>query len=579
MTAPTPGPTDWRAELHALASKLARPSASVRTPVRPYPSAQISGGAHATPALRTDGQTAHHAATLASAAPMVVLAVVGVGCACVLAKSPAARAAAAKGLRLGAARLRRTAGMLRLWAAFRFHPRYRLLAIRLESSRWDAMARNAALSKDATTRSDGGYLRRRQVRRVAGGARIALRVPAGSSPAAVRKQLPTIQAHLGQPTGTKIRLQPGGRDDRLYLHVRFNAVARMLPWTAPRGPVRLADPMRLSQTVYGDEITLDVRQRIGVFGTSGSGKSCVQRLIGAHVIAAVDADLDVWDLKQGLESQHYAGKAHRVTTVPDAVARVDWLLETEFPRRADRMRDQGTSTWRETAQDPALVLLVDEGNVLVRGFTAAQWDRFLTVAEQGRALGVYLVWSTQFPKASNLPTALRSQLNVRICLQLISSEEAAVVFKEDVGNGWAPHTLAGDGALLIKSARHTSPEESQAYWLPEDVFRTVVPGRSVAVPAAATVPLSKAADVPPMPTYAPAVPAPQTPVRRTLADRVLDALETFGTPLGVTELAHALDAPKSSTGQACKRLVADGLVLQEAGKYTALTSINATEEN
>lgn len=450
----------------------------------------------------------------------------------------------------------RAVAVLSLWGRMRFRPVCWTLALRLETSRWNAMAKNARLSRDATTRVNGGYLRRKAVRSVAGGVRIKLHIPAGASPATVRKQLDVIQAHLGQKAGTRVRLQPAGRDDQLWLHVRFNADPGTIPWTAPDAPVRLKNPLRLSVTPYGDTVTLDVRNRIGVFGTSGSGKSCVQRLIGAHVIQAVDADLDVWDLKQGLESQHYEGKANRITTVPDAIERVRWLLDTEFPRRAARMLELGTSTWRETPQDPALVIMVDEGNVLFRGFTAAQWDAFLTLAEQGRALGVYLVWSTQFPKASNLPTALRSQLNVRICLQLISSEESAVVFKDEVQAGWMPHTLAGHGALLIKSSVHRSPEESQALWLDEETFRNVPQGRPLPVS------LIKA--------YAPRVPpaAPVPTVTRKPAHSPLerDVLALLSDPAVMPLTANAIATKTAhsptATRKALERLAAQGITEQ-----------------
>ena len=101
------------------------------------------------------------------------------------------------------------------------------------------------------------------------------------------------------------------------------------------------------------------------------------------MIQAVDAELEIWDLKFGTESQHYQGKAHRVTTVDEAAARVDWLLDVEFPRRAALMAAQGTSSWKESPTTPAMVLMVDEGNVIIREFKDDQLKRFFRVAEQG----------------------------------------------------------------------------------------------------------------------------------------------------------------------------------------------------
>ncbi|MFE9121045.1 hypothetical protein [Streptomyces sp. NPDC007172] len=467
----------------------------------------------------------------------------------------------------------RTVRVLGLWACLRFRLNCWRLCQRLERSRWDAMAKNARMSKDATTRATGGYLRRKAVRAVAGGVRVKLHIPSGSSPGSVRKQLEVIQSHLGQATGTKIRLQPAGRDDQVWLHVRFGTAADVVPWTRPAGPVRLKDPLLLSMTPYGDKVQLDVRNRIGIFGTSGSGKSCVQRLIGAHVIAAVDADLEIWDLKMGLESQHYANMAHRVITVPEAVARTHWLINEEFPRRAARMLELGSSAWRETPDDPARVVIVDEGNVIFRGFKSADWDRFLTAVEQGRALGVYFVWATQFPKSTNLPTALRSQLNVRICLQLISSEESGVVFKDDVAAGWAPHTLAGNGALLIKSAEHQAPEESQALWLDEATFRTVPRGRPQRVS------LVKAEGAPVSPVQLP-VSLPQRPVHSPLERDVIGllsdpAIEPMTANAVATKTAHS----PTATRKALERLAAQGITEQTDDGRWWISPNNSPEGN
>lgn len=308
-----------------------------------------------------------------------------------------------------------------------------------------------------------------------------------------RLDFPSVQRGVGQletgldVTSGTIRLRKGATAGRGIVDVRLrDPLAGGVPWEAPDVPVRLAHPLRLAVTPFGDTVELDLKQRTGIFGTSGSGKSCVQRLIGAHVAAAIDAELELWDLKFGVESQHYAGKAHRVTSVDDAVDRLDWLLDTEFPRRAAKMKERGVSEWVETPWDPARVIVIDEGNVIVRGF--GEWreededgrpsgakglplKRLFTAVEQGRALGVYFVWATQYPKAESLPTEIRSQLNVRVCLRLESSEEAAVVFKDDVRDGWAPHDLLGPGWLLVKSAVHRVPVDAKAVWLSSDSFR------------------------------------------------------------------------------------------------------------
>ncbi|WP_461712931.1 FtsK/SpoIIIE domain-containing protein, partial [Streptomyces sp. DSM 41029] len=102
----------------------------------------------------------------------------------------------------------------------------------------------------------------------------------------------------------------------------------------------------LSMNPFGEWTAIDLQQRILIVGASGSGKSSVQRVLAAPVIVAADADLEVWDLKQGTESQHYEGKADvRITTADQARARLAWYMEQELPRRAKVMQAKRTSTW------------------------------------------------------------------------------------------------------------------------------------------------------------------------------------------------------------------------------------------
>jgi hypothetical protein len=337
------------------------------------------------------------------------------------------------------------------------------LAARLQTGPWGAMCRARKLTG----------LKRGELEKTPYG--VAVHVEFGGSLdfAAVQRSVDQLETGLDVVSGT-VRLRRGRSAGRGVLDVRIrDPLADGVPWEAPSGPVRLSCPLRLAVTPFGDTLGLDVKQRVGVFGTSGSGKSCVQRLIGAHVAQAADAQLEIWDLKFGVESQHYQGKAHRVTTAADAVSRLEELLGTEYPRRAAKLRERGVSQWTETPWDPARVIIIDEGNALVRELDTQQLARLFTAVEQGRALGVYWVWATQYPKAASLPTEIRSQLNATVCLKLRTDTEARVVFGDDVAEGWAPHDLLGPGWLLLKDDAHADPVDAKAVWLSVDSFRAV----------------------------------------------------------------------------------------------------------
>jgi hypothetical protein len=394
--------------------------------------------------------------------------------------------------------------------------------------------------------------------------------------------LEQIETGLGLRSGS-CRIKPAGRSDLADLHIVLrDPLAGGLKWVLPKGRVRLKDPVFLAMTPYGDKVTLDVRQRIGVFGTSGSGKSCVQRVIGAHVVMAEDAQLEMWDLKLGLESQVYEGKAHRVTSPWEAAARTEWLMDTEFPRRATVMKSRKATSWKESAADPALVVMIDEGNAIIREFTPPQLKRFFQVVEQGRAMGVYFIWATQFPKATNLPTELRSQLNVTVCLQLRNAEESRVVFKDDVKAGWSPHLLSPHWAL-VQSARHRTPDEARIVFLDDPVFPSVPLSGSVRPSGTETVrPVSLSKDCPSVPDDLSDAVVSGPDSGRTdgqdsgrtdkvsVRDEILSVLWESDGPMGQREIARTLDKDQAYVGRKLKEMSAAGAVSQNGDrKYVA----------
>lgn len=440
--------------------------------------------------------------------------------------------------------LRRMARHLQhaLWA-WRYGMPIRVARRILERDRWDGMC---------TARQLAG-LKRGKVARTPSGVAVNVTLTRSLTAPVVASRISQLEAGLGLRRGSVRLLAPeSSRADKAVLQLTLrDPLAKSVLWQPPTEPVRIADPVHLATTPHGDKVTISAKQRIGIFGTSGSGKSCVQRVLGAHIVQAIDAVLTVIDLKQGLESQHFAGKAHRITNVPDAAAYVDWLLDTEFPRRAARMLEWKTSEWRESETDPALVVMIDEGSVITRDFKPDQLKRIFTAIEQGRAMGVYFVWVTQFPKSTNLPTELRSQLNVRVCLRLESSQESAVVFKDETSEGWEPHKLR-DHWLLVKSSKHRAPQEAKGVWLDEKTFRGIRPGRPVTDTPTTAAPAAPVAEPKPKPAAASAKPM--------VADDLMGALLTSEQPLGVSELARRTGRSKAAVHAALNKLTTDGAV-------------------
>lgn len=383
-----------------------------------------------------------------------------------------------------------------LWAA-----RLRMpvrLAIRLQPDRWREMT--------AARKLVG--LKRGRVRRTPMGVDVRVTLGGGLNLDTLTARIKDLETGLGTRRGA-IRVEPGTAAHKAVVRITVrDPLRKAVPYPALEGLVSIAHPAPLSMNPFGEWTAIDLQQRILIVGASGSGKSSVQRVLAAPVIVAADADLEVWDLKQGTESQHYEGKADvRITTADQARARLAWYMEQELPRRARVMQAKRTSTWPTSMEHRDRVVMVDEGAALIRELSDDELALFFTFLEQARAFGIYLWWATQFPKGTNLPTELRSQMSALVALKMRRQSESRVVFEDLTKEGWTPHRLPGKGWLMLLDDEHQDPEESRAAWISETEFRKLKPyeRHERPAPAAPAQPV-----VPPMPTYAPTVPAADT---------------------------------------------------------------------
>lgn len=375
------------------------------------------------------------------------------------------------------------------------------LAIRLQPERWRSMTEARKMTG----------LKRGKVRRTPMGVDVRVTLGGALTLEALTARIKDLETGLGTRRGA-IRVEPGSSAHKAIVRITVrNPLAKNVPYPMPSGLVSIKHPAPLSMNPFGEWTAVDLQQRILIVGASGSGKSSTQRVLATPVILAADADLEVWDLKQGTESQHYEGKADvRITNAEQAKARLKWFMESELPRRAGVMQNLRTSTWPTSMQNPDRIVMVDEGAALIRELDDDELAQFFTFLEQARAFGIYLWWATQFPKGTNLPTELRSQMSAVVALKMRRQSESRVVFEDLTREGWTPHRLPGKGWLLLLDDEHQDPEESRAAYIDEKQFRKLQPyvsERPAPAPAAAESAPAAAPVIPPMPEHAPFVPA------------------------------------------------------------------------
>ena len=249
-----------------------------------------------------------------------------------------------------------------------------------------------------------------------------------------------------------------------------------------------------------------MRRNVLVGGIAGAGKSGILNVIIANLAGCRDVVLWGVDLKGGMELQPWAACFDRLATTPeeatglfrDAVAG-----STTGPRNAAA----GKRVQEPAPDDPALIIITDEYAEL----PAEAHECADSIARRGRAVAVNLIAATQRPTqaAMGKDTAVRSQMDIRICLRVREKRDADLFLGPgSVNAGWHAHQLTQPGEFLISDPTHRAGTEPG---LPAD-RRADSPARR----AMRRRPATAAARRPDMPQNGPGSPQPGEPHRPAL---------------------------------------------------------------
>ena len=122
-----------------------------------------------------------------------------------------------------------------------------------------------------------------------------------------------------------------------------------------------------------------------------------------------------------------------------------------------------------------------------------------SIARRGRAVAVNLMAATQRPTqaAMGKNTAVRSQMDIRICLRVREPRDADLILGQgSLNSGWHAHKLTQPGEFLISDPEHATPERNRAYLITDDSGTARGPMRADAAPAARPRPAGRALDGP-----------------------------------------------------------------------------------
>jgi S-DNA-T family DNA segregation ATPase FtsK/SpoIIIE len=293
-------------------------------------------------------------------------------------------------------------------------------------------------------------------------ARVILRK--GTTVAHAIARIPDIESGLELRPGS-VRVFPDGTHaNRLTMRVvETEPLAEPIGWPGP-SITSVTQPAEIGLSEDGRPVrVLLLRRNVLIGGITGSGKSATLNVIIAILAACRDVVLWGVDLKGGMELGPWESCFERIATTPQEAASLFRDAVAELNKRAARMAAAGKRLWEPSPADPALVIITDEHTEL----PAEAHDCADSISRRGRAVAVNLIAATQRPtQAAMGSTAVRSQMDVRICLRVREPRDAALILGQgSQQSGWHAHKLTRPGEFLISDPEHAMPEPNRAYLL------------------------------------------------------------------------------------------------------------------
>jgi DNA segregation ATPase FtsK/SpoIIIE, S-DNA-T family len=297
-------------------------------------------------------------------------------------------------------------------------------------------------------------------------ARVILRK--GTTVAHAIARIPDIESGLELRPGS-VRVFPDGKHaNRLVMRVvETEPLAVPIPWAGP-SIQSVTQPAEIGISEDGRPVrALLLRRNALIGGIAGSGKSGVLNVIIATLAACRDVRLWGVDLKGGMELGPWEPVFERIATTPEDASDLFRDAVTELNQRAASMAAAGQRTWEPAPDNPALIIITDEHAELPE----ESHEYADSVARRGRAVAVTLIAATQRPTiaAMGRNTAVRSQMDIRICLRVREPRDADLILGQgSLNSGWHAHKLTQPGEFLISDPGHGTPERNRAYLITDE---------------------------------------------------------------------------------------------------------------
>jgi S-DNA-T family DNA segregation ATPase FtsK/SpoIIIE len=355
--------------------------------------------------------------------------------------------------------------------------------------KWQRRAERSKLATDWPELAEGLQLSGSSVLRVQhdqGGQTVRLQLNRfrGQTSADLVAKLPRLESALQVRPGA-VRVMPDSmRADLCTLRlVERDPLAKAIPWTAP-AVTSVTEPVTLG--LFEDHQPMQLRlwqpdrqRHVLIAGVNGSGKSGLINVALGSLTRCRDLVLWGVDLKGGMEFSAWKPALDRLATSPADACTLLEAANRVLDARMELLAGRNWRRWRPTAEEPLLLVVVDEISELdPAGLALVQ-----RIARLGRAPGVQLIIATQRPSAQQLEStdesgvALRGQLHTRICMRVTETREADMILGGGlVREGWrADRLLREPGTFLISDApEHAQPVPARCFWMSDSTVQAAV---------------------------------------------------------------------------------------------------------
>jgi hypothetical protein len=210
----------------------------------------------------------------------------------------------------------------------------------------------------------------------------------------------------------------------------------------------------LGTDTQGRQIDCGVDASYLVAGAKGWGKSNFMNSAIIQWISRNSPDtlrMIMIDLKNGAELSFYENIPHLAApvamTLDDALEQLLWL-ESEGSRRQDYLRRNGKKKLDDYVESgkklpfPFIMLVVDEIALMTRSKMVSDDENSIITQCQAalykiitlrRSAGILPIVATQSPDAQIIDTALRNNLDVRICFRVVDANASRVILGSNGG--------------------------------------------------------------------------------------------------------------------------------------------------